>query len=258
MRRMIVLAAGRGDRLGAATEGMPKCMVPLLGAPLFSWLMRRAREVVQEVVVVRGYQGDRLPAEDGVVFVDNPDFATTNSAYSLWCARDWFGDGFLMSYSDIVYNSTVLAAVAGSPAPIGVAVDRRWRSYWRRRFDDVLSDAETLRWGEAGTIRDIGGHAQRVEDIEGQYIGLLQFHGGGVSALREFLRDRAMSDSPGEGIRPIQTMCMTDVLQGLIDAGHLVHGVAIDGGWLEIDTLSDLELAHRLVRKQGDDLVVER
>src|SRR2546426_10850532 len=102
---MIVLAAGRGTRVGAVTDGMPKCMVPLEGTPLLSWLIRRAHEVVPEVVVVRGYQGQRLPADDGVVFVENPDFATTNMAYSLWCARDWFDDGFLLSYSDIFYNA---------------------------------------------------------------------------------------------------------------------------------------------------------
>ena len=257
MRRMIVLAAGRGTRVGAVTDGMPKCMVPLEGTPLLSWLIRRAHEVVPEVVVVRGYQGQRLPAEDGVVFVENPDFATTNMAYSLWCARDWFDDGFLLSYSDIFYNASVLAAVARSPAPIGVAVDRQWLPYWRRRFEDVVSNAETLRWGEAEAILDIGRKPERIEDIEGQYIGLLEFQGAGVGALREFMQDRMVRTSR-DAPPPLEVMYMTDVLRGLIDAGHQVKGVAINGGWLEIDTPSDLELARQLVRKEGDRLVVER
>ena len=257
MRRMIVLAAGRGTRLGALTDEMPKCMVPLEGTPLLSWLIRQARDVVPEVVVVRGYQGQRLPAEDGVVFVDNPEFATTNMAYSLWCARDWFDDGFLLSYSDIFYNASVLAAVARSPAPIGVAVDRQWLPYWRRRFEDVVLNAETLRWGKAGTISDIGRRPERVEDIDGQYIGLLAFQGTGVRALREYMQDRTVRtvrDAPP----PLEAMYMTDVLRGLIDAGHEVVGISVNGGWLEVDTPNDLELARQLVRKEGDRLVVER
>jgi NDP-sugar pyrophosphorylase family protein len=41
-------------------------------------------------------------------------------------------------------------------------------------------------------------------------------------------------------------MYMTSFLQHLIDVGWQVQAVPVDGGWLEIDTIEDLELYHRL------------
>jgi len=46
-------------------------------------------------------------------------------------------------------------------------------------------------------------------------------------------------------------MYMTSFLQLLIDAGWPVLGVQVEAGWLEVDTVSDLELYERLARS-GD------
>jgi NDP-sugar pyrophosphorylase family protein len=34
---------------------------------------------------------------------------------------------------------------------------------------------------------------------------------------------------------------MTDLLQATIDAGHRLQSVPVHGGWVEVDTVSDLE-----------------
>ncbi len=49
-------------------------------------------------------------------------------------------------------------------------------------------------------------------------------------------------------------MYLTSLLQLLIDAGWPVRGVRVHGGWLEVDTVSDLNLYERLART--DDLAV--
>ena len=43
------------------------------------------------------------------------------------------------------------------------------------------------------------------------------------------------------GGRTPDAMYMTDLLQHLIDSGIAVHAVPVEGGWLEVDTVDDLD-----------------
>ena len=44
-----------------------------------------------------------------------------------------------------------------------------------KRFDDPLSDAETFRLNSSSEIIEIGNKPSSIEEIEGQYMGLMSF-----------------------------------------------------------------------------------
>jgi hypothetical protein len=58
---------------------------------------------------------------------------------------------------------------------------------WTRRFADPLADTETFRINAAGQLLEIGGKTTRIEDIEGQYVGLLKFTPSAWSAAELLL-----------------------------------------------------------------------
>ena len=239
--RLIVLAAGRGSRLGSLTDDRPKGLVELAGRTLLERQLEAARAAgVDDVVIVGGHRAEQLERL-GHPVVCNPDHATTNMAASLFCAQGHFADGFVMSYGDIVYRPAVLASLLDDQSPVAVVVDLDWRSYWSRRFDDPLDDAESLRIDDAGLIRSIGQRVADVEEIDGQYVGLAAFRGIGVAQLQDTWRR----------IDPLRRdgLFMTDLLQRMIDEGYHVHAVPIRGDWLEIDTPHDLALAEREIAR---------
>jgi choline kinase len=251
--RLIILAAGEGSRLRPLTLDRPKCLVKLQGRPLLEWQLEAARAAgIHDIAVVGGYRIDALKGYD-VTLVENPAFASTNMVRTLFCARELFGDGFVMSYGDIVYSPSVLHSVLDSQARIAVAVDRLWRSYWERRFSDPLGDAETLVLGDDGAILEIGQKPKLIDDIDAQYIGLVAFRCGGVSALDAAYRAAELEDRAGRlpfcGARSLDKLYMTDLLQGLISRGERLEAVGIDGQWLEVDSESDLQIAEELVER---------
>ena len=76
--KAIIVAAGRGRRLGPETAEVPKCMVSVGGRPiLHRQLAALAAAGADDVVIVRGYLGDRIAPAVGapppVRFVENPD-----------------------------------------------------------------------------------------------------------------------------------------------------------------------------------------
>lgn len=237
MTRFIILAAGSGRRLGDALGGRPKCLAELGGRSLLARQLDAARRAgLRDITVVGGYRAECLaPLADDLVV--NDEFDTTNMVASLFRAEEMFADDFVMSYGDIAYRDGVLTRLLASAHPVSVVVDRDWRSYWEQRFSDPLVDAESLRLDGRGGITGIGGRPAAIEDIQGQYIGLVRFRGSGIEALRRAYRDAFSA----------RTMFMTDMLQMLIDTGVAVTAVEIDGGWVEIDHSSDLAVAERLV-----------
>ena len=159
--RMIVLAAGQGTRLRPLTDDRPKCLVPLAGKPLLEWQIETARAAgISDITVIGGYRADQL-AKYPVTVVPNPRFETTNMVRSLFCARDHFGGGFVMSYGDIVYAPPLMRRVLDGNEAIGVAVDKGWRGYWEERSADPLKDAETLRIRADGSLAEIGQTPQK-------------------------------------------------------------------------------------------------
>lgn len=245
--RQIILAAGRGTRLAPLTDDRPKCMVELAGRPLIHRQLDVVRQAgIREIVLVGGYRADQLPTE-GVTLVMNEAYETTNMVRSLFRARGHFDGGFIMSYGDIVFSSSALKAVMNSEADVAVAIDRQWHSYWQERFADPLDDAETLRIGNAGSIIEIGAKPKSLDEIEGQYIGLVKFSAAGVAALLR-AHDAAETAERGGGRpfgcpRSLDKLYMTDLLQGMIDMGTAVMPAYIDGGWLEVDSPTDLTVA---------------
>ena len=90
--KAIIVAAGRGRRLGTETDGIPKCMVTVGGRPILHWqLDALAAAGVDDVVIVRGYLGDRIAGADrrgtALRFIDNPDWANNNILTSLLYAE---------------------------------------------------------------------------------------------------------------------------------------------------------------------------
>lgn len=241
--RAVILAAGRGSRLHPYTADSPKCLTELGGRSLIDRQLAVLRGAgVDDIVIVTGYYADAL-ALPGTQQHHNADWETTNMVESLFCAEDTFGSDVIVTYSDIVYEPRVLDALLASTDDVSVVVDRQWRAYWEYRFEDPLSDAESLRLDDNGLITDIGGPVQDIEEIEAQYIGLMRFRGDGVAKLRDTRSRLGDIHRSWMDKRPIQKAYMTDLLMEMILTGTDVTAVPVDAGWLEIDTVEDYERA---------------
>jgi L-glutamine-phosphate cytidylyltransferase len=238
--KCIILCAGQGTRLRPLTDHVPKCMVELLGKPLLRHQLDSLEACgLTDVHLVTGYRAEKLQGWGSGHF-HNPRFASTNMVASLFEARELFdgSDDLIVAYSDIVYEPRVIEALRSSPGQIATVVDRQWLPLWSVRMDDPLSDAETLRLNDDGTLREIGLKPRGLEDIEGQYVGLIRI---AAEVQPDVLRyyDGLSHDVEYDG-RSFDQMFMTSFLTGLMGNGMAIVAAMTDSGWLEVDTLEDL------------------
>jgi choline kinase len=243
MMRAVILAAGRGSRMGNLADDRPKCLVEFEGKSLIErQIAALQRGGVDKIGVVRGYRAEMIDLPSLSYFV-NERWAETNMVMSLTAAAPWLRSGsVIVSYADIFYRSELVRGLAGAPGQLVISYDRAWRRLWARRFADPLADAETFRIDAAGRLLEIGGRTTRIEDIEGQYMGLLKFTPSAWSAVEGLL---STLDAP---VR--DRLDVTGMLRRLLTGKELpVSTFGTDGQWGEIDNPGDMALYQRMVRE---------
>ena len=243
--RAIILAAGFGQRLRPLTDDKPKAMVELRGRPIVQRQLDMFKSAGISSIIIVGGHGFNALQDTGCTLVKNNKYSKTNMVYSLLSARKYLDGDVVVSYGDILYEPFILEKLMQSNHDIAVTVDTNWLSYWKTRFDDPLSDAETLRLNKNQELLEIGNKPRSYWDIEAQFMGLMKFKKRGLKRILE-LCDNVNAKRGGKtpldlNGKSVQAAYTTDLLNQLIIENVPVRAVKISGTWIEIDTIADFE-----------------
>ncbi len=250
MTRALILAAGEGTRLRPLTNDKPKCMVPLLGTSLLErQIACLKRQGISDIHIATGYKAEQIQAL-GYPTSFNAHYHKTNMVSTLFCALNFIeqsGD-LIIAYGDIVYDDINLRTLLESDGEIALMIDKKWRDLWSLRLENPLEDAETLIMDNNGYVTELGKKPDSYERIQGQYTGLIKIRD---HELANFIRFYQQLDRHAyfDG-KDFDNMYMTSFLQALIDAGWQAKAALVNNGWLEIDSVADLE-QYELLAKQG-------
>ena len=232
-RTAVILAAGAGSRLLPHTAHAPKCLTNIGGFPILQYQIAALRECgVDEIVMVVGYLPHciRRFAGDAATYVENADYATTNSSHSLWLAREHLRDGYIHLNSDLLFEPRLLGALLDSPHENAVIVQRA-----------VNADSDMMKARMDGArIREMGKHlaAGAVAEV----VGPAKFGPAGAARLIDAL-DRLQTG--GERNRWAYAVF-----------GELADDIEFTGVdnpgcfWAEVDTVADAQDAERRIPKR--------
>jgi len=240
----LVMAAGASRRLRPDTDHLPKTLLPVDGkVTILDIALRNLAAVgICDVVVLVGYAAsvvaDRVPELErrhGVALelVYNERAEEWNNAYSLWLAREHFGNGMLLVNGDTVHpasvEQTLLAARdANAGADLILAID----------------DVKPLAAEEMKVVLDERGLVTRITkqldpaQAHGEYIGASLIAPYSAVALANALETTWRRD-PGQYYE--------DGYQELADRGGAVVVAPIGAvEWVEVDDHRDLRRAREI------------
>jgi len=240
--KAVILAAGRGSRLQSFTEDKPKCLNYLGDKTILERQVSVLRlAVVDEIIIVAGYKAEMLK-KFGFKTYTNPRWAKTSVLRSLLCAAEEFTEPVIVSYSDIFYGRDTMSRLLKENKDAVVVYDLDWKKLWTARFKDPLDDAESFKIGPDNRITEKEKRVKYMDEIKGQYTGIMRFTPKAFGWIKDF----AVKQKDDV----LDKMDMTSLLQNLIALGRPIYGMAIRGGWCEIDTKRDLELANQLYNER--------
>ena len=243
--RFFILAAGMGTRLKSQTENIPKCMVKIKGVPIIHWQKKILDSFKSKKItfyLITGYKSNKIKIPNYKKII-NPKYRSTNMLYSLFYNKNLLQGKVLISYGDIIYSKGILKKLIKSKAAISIVIDKKWKNYWQQRFKNPLDDAETLKTNSKNYITEIGSKAKSINQIEGQYIGLIK-----LSAMGTQLFKKHFESSRTFNGKNYKQAYLTDFINDMIIKGYKVKAVFIDEPWIEIDTKKDLLNKFTLMR----------
>lgn len=232
----IVLAAGVGKRLHAASGGRPKCLIEIGGTTLLRRLLESLAACgVAEAVIVTGFGADAIraavaapPSGLTVRTLHNARF-TEGAILSLATARALLDGPVIVMDADVLCGTPMLRRLVGS-----------------HHANCFLLDAGSTNTGEEqmllvrdGWVRNIVRGGEPGWDLSGESIGFLKLDADGARLLRDLLDRRIAAGDTG-----IEHEQVYPELLARIHVGYeRVDGMA----WTEIDFPEDVVRAEREV-----------
>jgi dTDP-glucose pyrophosphorylase len=212
----IILAAGRGTRMGALTATTPKPLLALRGRPIIEHILLGLRAAgVRDIVIVTGYRSEQIEAylgdgsRLGMHLAYRRQVVPEGTARALQLARDALdGRPFVVTWGDVVIDTAdyraLLATFHRAPCDVLLAlnaVDDPWRGaavyvdeHWRvaQLIEKPPRGTSCTPWNNAGvfvfTSRIFTALEQLPPSIRGEYelpqaIAAMLADGGVVRAL---------------------------------------------------------------------------
>ena len=160
------------------------------------------------------------------------------------CAEDCMDEGFIVTYADILYRSSVVQRALDHQADIVLCVDIDWRQRYFERSQHPEEDAEKV-------VAD-GDRVTRIDrqmpsaEARGEYIGVAKFSQTGAACLREHYHRvrREFAGRQWKGGTTFEKAYLIHLFEEMLDQSVSFHMVATDGEYMEIDTEEDYALAN--------------
>lgn len=231
--RGVILAAGRGTRLNGGQSNAPKCLVDIGGVSLVERHIALLQACgVRDVAVVIGCGAEavRRACGRGVRYVENPDFAATNSLYSLWLTRHLLGDaaGFVVMNCDVLLHPRLLDDLLTSRYEDAMLIG------YREDAATAFGDEEMKVTVRRGCVTDMSKQMDPA-DADGENLGVLKFGREGTRLLLPIL-DRIVEAG---GVREWAPRAFAEFARR-----RPLHAIGTRGlPWTEIDFPEDYDRA---------------
>ena len=215
--------------------------------------MKKAGLTNNKVVVVRGHEGEQFTRTD-VEYRENDSYLETNSAHSLFCAEEAMPDGFLLLYSDILFDEVLVQRLLEIKGDIVLLLDKSYRFHTHdvnKRLDLAIADrhnSSNMRSLAIDSLLDISRIGKQAPQQENTYefVGIAFFSEKGAEILRNTYHDsKARNPSPFHEAPTFSQAAFTDVIQETISQGHQVNGLEVSTGWIEIHQRNDINQAEQ-------------
>ena len=245
----IVLAASRGHGMDDLTRERPKVMLPVAGVPMLRRQVDKfKKQGVNDITVVAGYRHDAIDVQGANVLL-NENWESTGELASLACAMDNFTSDTVIIYGDLLFRSYMLHNLLDWDAELLVAVDSSLLS-------NVIGNANDLAFCSAPDNRAMYQQKVSLDQVasepefqgrqaDGRWIGMMRVAGKGGDYLRLAMQTLRQEKN-------FDTLGVPDLLNQLIKDGHPPQVQYVNGHWMDINNLGDLERAGVFENRSGE------
>ena len=230
--KVIILVAGKGERLMPLTKNTPKSLLELgNGETILERQLQSIKKCnINEVVLVVGYKAEQIEAkikdisDMNIQAVYNPFFDVSNNLVSAWMAKEYMKEDFIILNGDVIFKHSVMEDLLKVDSEISMVLDRK----------NFYSDEDMKAVTENDQVLEVSKKIP-ADKSNAESIGMIKFQGKGkdkfVATLDALVRDK-------DNLNKFYLYAMQEVM----NEGFLVrHSECSEQDWSEVDFHPDLK-----------------
>ena len=234
----IILAAGRGSRLGLITNNNHKALLKIKGKPLIEYQIDAFHEAgINKIYIVTGYNSHLFEPYNNrnIILLNNLNWKNSNMMISIMTASDQLKkSNSIISYSDIFYEPYAIKSLLDQKE-LTILYSSNWKQLWRKRFIQPIEDAETFSVDDFGYLIDIGAPLNCLDNTFGQYMGIMSFTPEIFCIFQKIFYNLS--------IEKRNKIDVTSFLRHILISKSLnIKTIEYQGLWGEVDRETDLDL----------------
>ena len=234
--RAIIIAAGRGSRLGEITENVPKPLVEVNGESILGRQIFLFKQLgIDDIVVITGYKREKIIFKD-VNYVVNHLYSSTEQLFSLMRARNFFSGELIVTFGDIIYDQEILNQMISEKGDLVLAFEKNWKESYANRSDNpaIYSDFAHIKNKKVNKFfTNLDDESFDTDDVV-EFIGMMKLSS---NITEVFLTQYLEIEKVAEKLKIIS------FLEMLRSSGVDMSTYFVKNKWCEIDTPQDLEIA---------------
>lgn len=232
----IILAASRGEAFKELTEDKPKALLNIQGKPLIKHTIDLFEERgIRDISIVRGYKKERYPFQN-VNYFDNDSFASTGELSSLFMAKEKIKDFCFISFGDVLFRKFIFNLMMEEEGEICLVVDSAMlnRESGYVGYFVSTSESPSASFFNKNILLNNISKTSPSKEFDGEWIGVLKANPIGSKKIVTALEQLAKRSD-------FYTLTTVDLLNHLIKNKTPIRVILINGHWMDINQLSDLE-----------------
>ena len=228
----VFLAAGKGTRIFKKIK-TNKCLIKLNKKTIIEKLIENIpKKYNKKITIVTGFNHSKIikaTKKYGINYLQNKDYKNTEMLHSLSLALREINDDIFFSYSDIIYDKTIIKDIIQKKIKnICVPINMKWKKVWEHRGTDIKSDAETLDF-KNNKLLDIGKKIRDIKRVKGQFMGLFYVPQKKRKIILDLLNKKSFKKKH-----------LTFFINYLVNKKINISIIKYNQKWYEFDNYSDL------------------
>jgi len=239
--KSIIIAAGSGRRIPEFSKLIPKSLIKINNKPLLKRQIDLMVDCkINQICIVKGFKSNKINFKK-IKYFYNKNYRKNEQLDSLFCAKEWFNDDILITFSDIIYEDSIIKKIIRSKHNFTIAIQKNWKKKYKDRFDHPIEQADKV-FIQNSKVKNIGKNLSE-DKTNGEFIGIFKISKKMCSIVLDAYNLLNKTNKT-------EKLQVHHFFQYLIKKNINIKPTYVNGKYMEIDTFNDFKIAKEMFNEK--------